>query len=175
MTLRAYLRHSFIATGSLIAITGYWGLANLQLTLNGTTSLPEHAYLQWRWPLVLWHGAVVAVTPPEIFHGKLDGMQVVKRAVGFAGDVIVRKGEAVCLPDRCYMPLFEDGKPFAPPIAAGEIPKGQIAIFGDAPDSFDSRYASFGLIPVEDVQAVGVPLDAFPHWTEVAKWLGLSQ
>lgn len=175
MMARTVLRRSFIATGSVIAVVGYWGLANLQLTLNGTTSLPETAYLQWRWPLVLWRGAIVAITPPEVFHGRLNGMSVVKRLAGMAGDRVDRFGTRVCVADACVMALTEDGKLFAPLLAPGEIPDGKVALFGDAPDSFDSRYASFGLVPVEEIEAVGFALDGFPHWTEVAQWLGRPQ
>lgn len=173
MITRSTLRRSFIATGSLIALVGYWGLANLQLTLNGTTSLPETAYLQWRWPLVLWRGAFVAIAPPEVFHGKLDGMAVVKRLVGVAGDRIEQVGTKVCVANACVMALTQNGELFAPLLASGAIPEGEVALFGDAADSFDSRYASFGLVPVERIQAVGFALEGFPHWTEVATWLGL--
>lgn len=175
MTPRMFFRRSFIVCGSLIAVAGYWGLANLQITLNGSSSLPETAYLQWHWPQILWHGAVVAIEPPAVFHGRLDGMAVVKRLEGMPGDRIDHQGHSVCVVDRCYGPLVEEGEPFAPLLAEGEIPEGKVALFGDAPNSFDSRYASFGLISVEDIQAVGIALDGFPHWTEVAAWLGLPQ
>ena len=46
MILRPILRWGFVTTGSVVAILGYWGLANLQLTLNGSDSLPDTAYVQ---------------------------------------------------------------------------------------------------------------------------------
>lgn len=171
-TLRRTLRWAFIVTGSLVAVTGYWALANLQITLNGSQSLPDTAYLQWRWPRTLWHGAVVAVPPPAVFGHHLDGMSVVKRIGGLPGDVIVTGPEEVCVAGLCYRAELRDGRPFAPLLPGGTIPEGMVALFGSAPNSFDSRYASFGLVPVDEIEAVGIPLDTFPRWTELAAWLG---
>ena len=172
--LRTTLRRTFIVTGSLLALIGYWGLANLQLTLNGSESLPDTAYVQWHWPQLIWRGAVVAVPPPAVFGDKFDGMSVVKRIGGLPGDKVENLGDRICIAGACYVAELRDGKPFAPLMASGTIPEGMIAIFGDAPNSFDSRYGTFGLIPEDQIEAIGVALHGFPHWTEVAKWLGIS-
>lgn len=171
MTLRNIVKWSLISTGTLTAVIGYWGLANLQLTMNGTESLPEPAYLQWRWPKYLWHGAVVSLPPPAIFGHKLDGMSVVKRIGGLPGDPIRNFGHMVCVAGTCYEAQIKDGKPFAPLLPDGVVPDGKLAIFGDAPNSLDSRYVPFGLVNIADVEAVGFPLEDFPRWTEVAAWL----
>lgn len=171
MKLSRILKWSFVCMGSLTAVIGYWGLANLQLTLNGTESLPEPAYLQWHWPKYLWHGAVVSLPPPAIFGHKLDGMSVVKRIGGMPGDPIRNFGDQVCVAGTCYKAQIKDGKPYAPLLPDGVVPDGKLAIFGDAPNSLDSRYVPFGLVNISDVEAVGVPLNSFPRWTEVAAWL----
>ena len=175
MILRPILRWGFVTTGSVVAILGYLGLANLQLTLNGSDSLPDTAYVQWRWPDTIWKGAIVAVPPPAVFGDRLSGASVVKRVAGLPGDVIQHNDGKVCVLPECFAPEMRGGKPFAPLLQEGVIPEGRIAIFGDAPDSFDSRYASFGLIPMDQVEAVGVALDGFPHWTRIAAWLGTAR
>lgn len=175
MTLRSALKWSFICAGSLVAVTGYWGLANLQLTLNGSDSLPDTAYLQWHWPRRIWRGAIVAVPPPPVFGDRLAGTMVVKRVVGLPGDVIRHEAGHICILGECFVPELRNGKPFAPPLPEGAIPEGRLAVFGSAPNSFDSRYAAFGLVPVAQVDAVGIALDGFPHWTRIAEWLGTTQ
>ncbi|HEV2523950.1 MAG TPA: S26 family signal peptidase, partial [Gammaproteobacteria bacterium] len=44
------------------------------------------------------------------------------------------------------------------PIPPGIIPQGYLFVQGTHPDSFDSRYEAFGLIPVSRVLARAYPL-----------------
>lgn len=172
MSRLARFRWPFIGLGSLVVVLGYAGLADLQLTLNGSESLPETAYLQWHWPKVFWHGAVVAVPPPAIFGDRLDGYSIVKKVGGLPGDPIRNFGNQVCVAGTCYVAEMRDGKAFAELLPSGTVPEGMLAIFGEAPNSLDSRYQPFGLVRMADVQAVGLPFPGFPSWQEVAKWLG---
>jgi len=165
-------RWPLIGLGGLVAVLGYAGLADLQLTLNGSESLPETAYLQWHWPKLYWHGAVVAVPPPAIFGDRLEGYSIVKKVGGLPGDPIRNFGNQVCVAGTCYAAEMRDGKAFAELLPSGTIPDGMLAIFGEAPNSLDSRYQPFGLVRMADVQAVGLPFPGFPSWQEVAKWLG---
>lgn len=51
------------------------------------------------------------------------------------------------------LPLLErtsEGKPLTP-ISAASVPEGYVFVAGDNPNSFDSRYEEFGLVPIEKI------------------------
>lgn len=51
------------------------------------------------------------------------------------------------------LPLLEktsQGKPLTP-ISAAIVPEGYVFVAGDNPNSFDSRYEEFGLVPIEKI------------------------
>lgn len=161
--------------GALVVVSlGYAALADLQLTLNGSESLPEAAYLQWHWPKFLWRGAVVAVPPPALFGAAFEGYAIVKRVGGLPGDMIRNFGDRVCVAGTCYEAEMRDGHPFADLLPSGVVPPGMVALFGEAPNSLDIRYARFGLVPISEIEAVGIPLPGFPRWQRIAAWMGLK-
>lgn len=166
------LRRWLIGGALVVVALGYAALADLQLTLNGSESLPEAAYLQWHWPKFLWRGAVVAIPPPALFGAAFEGFSIVKRVGGLPGDPIRNFGDRVCVAGTCYPAEMRHGHPFADLLPSGEIPPGMVAIFGEAPNSLDSRYARFGLVPISKIEAVGLPLPGFPRWQRIAAWLG---
>lgn len=168
-----FLRKAFIGFGATVAVVGYVALADLQITLNGSESLPEAAYLQWHWPKHLWRGAVVAFPPPPIFKDRLVGYSIVKRIGGLPGDPIRTYADFTCVAGTCYPAEKRESRAFAPLIPGGVIPEGMVAVFGEAPNSLDSRYASFGLVPIDKIEAVGIALRGFPRWQEIATWLGV--
>lgn len=169
-SLRTMGKWAFIVTGSLTAIIGFWGLHNFRLALNGSTSLPENAFLMWAWPKTIWKGAVIAAYPPEAYSAQFQGLYFTKRVVGMPGDVVRHRDNAVCIEATCFPLHMKDGKPFAPPLPAGVIPPGHYAAFGTTADSLDSRYATVGLFDIKNVIAVGVSTNLLPHWKEIKKW-----
>jgi len=162
---------SLIGTGLLIVMVGFYGLATVRITLNGSSSLPHNGYLMVTWPKVLWHGAYVAIKPPKAFKEIFEGAYFVKEVRGLNGDVI-RHGLAneICLQDECYELLENRVALLQNPIAAGEIPQGRFAAFGTAANSLDSRYEVIGLFARKNIVAVGVPL-RIPHWKEIEAWI----
>lgn len=168
------VRRWWIGGALVVVALGYTALADLQLTLNGSESLPEAAYLQWHWPKALWRGAVVAVPPPALFGAAFEGYSIVKRVGGLPGDPIRNFGDRVCLAGTCYPAELRDGHPFADLLPSGVVPPGMVALFGEASNSLDSRYARFGLVPISDIEAVGIPLPGFPRWQRIAAWMGLN-
>lgn len=173
-SVRQFLRKFFIGFGATVAVLGYAALADLQITLNGSESLPEAAYLQWHWPKHLWRGAIVAFPPPRIFKDRLEGYSIIKRIGGLPGDPIRTYVDFTCVAGTCYPAEQREGRAFAPLIPGGVIPEGMVAVFGEAPNSLDSRYASFGLVPIDKIEAVGIALRGFPRWQEIATWLEVS-
>ena len=172
MTAKTLARWSFVIAGALFAVFGYWGLYNLRLTINASHSLPQHAFIQWAWPQVLWKGAIMSVTPPQVFAAQFQGLYFTKEVVGLPGDAITHNAAGeVCVSERCYPLWLKDGKPFSAAIAPGVIPEGMVAAFGQSADSLDSRYGIVGLFPQSQIAAVGFGTDLVPHWKELKAWL----
>ncbi|MFC3058408.1 S26 family signal peptidase [Paenirhodobacter populi] len=170
MTLRTLLRRSFIVGGSVFVVFGFWALHNFRLNINASESLPDHAYLMWAWPKVVWRGAVIAAVPPAAYAQSFEGYYFTKQVVGLPGDRIAHRDGAVCVAGECFSPALRDGRPFAEPLAEGVIPEGMYAAFGSAPNSLDSRYATVGLFSANDIVAVGFGTNLIPHWKEIKAW-----
>ncbi|WP_052248835.1 S26 family signal peptidase [Leisingera sp. ANG-Vp] len=154
----------------VVAAAGYYTLACGRLVVNATSSLKGNAYAMVTWPLILRPGAIVAVEMPEVLKGKLSGheLYLTKRIAGVAGDPVQRLGNSICINDTCVEGQLKDGAPVAPLWDGEVVPEGTIAVFGDSPDSLDSRYAVIGPRPVAEVVAAGFEIP-FPHWTEIAE------
>lgn len=160
-----------IGTSLLVVVVGFYGLATVRITLNGSNSLPHNGYLMVTWPKILWRGAYVAINPPAVFAEIFDGVYFVKEVRGLDGDMIRHNSaNEVCLQDECFELLEDRVEILRDPVGAGEIPEGMFAAFGTANNSLDSRYDVIGLFSRENVVAVGVPL-RIPHWKEIKAWL----
>jgi conjugal transfer pilin signal peptidase TrbI len=68
--------------------------------------------------------------------------------VTVTGDLVRINGEVIAHVKH----VLESGDVLAP-IASGEIPPGHYYLAGEHPDSYDSRYASFGLIAERAIKA----------------------
>lgn len=85
-----------------------------------------------------------------------------KRILGIPGDLLYRSEEKLCISHksleikslemRC-LPLLKETKTQKPltPLIASYIPQGYAFVTGDHPNSFDSRYEEFGLVPLEKI------------------------
>lgn len=146
-----------------------YGLAFGSVVLNGTTSLPHNAYFMLRWPMLIPSGSYVAFEAPDVVAERFQAYSFVKRVVGVPGDTVEVSGNRVCIKNDCrelQESLIDKG---VEPIAAQTLGAGQYLVFGDAPESLDSRYALIGAIPIEKIEAVGFPIP-FPHWKEIKAW-----
>lgn len=162
----------WIAPALAIVTLGFYSLAFGRLVINATQSLKGNAYAMVTWPLILRPGAVVALELPDALRGKFGDhdLYLTKRIVGVAGDRVSRVGNSLCINQSCVEGQLKDGALVSPLWEGGVIPDGMIAVFGDSPDSLDSRYAVIGPRPVADVVAAGVEIP-FPHWTDLAERL----
>ncbi|TKA98394.1 signal peptidase I [Cereibacter changlensis] len=171
MTAIQSAKWGVILAGSLFVMAGFWALHTVRITLNGSSSLPDHAYVMWGWPKAIWRGAYIAAEPPEVYAERFRGFFFTKEVFGLPGDIISHDGAgAVCVRGSCFPLALKDGKPFAPALAEGVIPEGRYAAFGTSADSLDSRYAHIGLFPIERIAAVGVAANIIPHWKELKAW-----
>lgn len=162
---------SCVVAGSLFVAAGFWTLTTVRINLNGSHSLADNAYVMWGWPRTLWHGAIIAATPPAAYADHFKGFYFTKEVKGLPGDEITHDAEGnVCLRGECFPLALRNGKPFADPLPAGVIPEGKVAAFGTSPDSLDSRYATVGLFDAETIIAIGFGTDLIPNWKELKAW-----
>lgn len=92
--------------------------------------------------------------------GDLKKWPYSKRVLGVAGDHILHNGYGITIiPKESYeLSLLKEtskGKPLTP-LSTNTIPEGYLFVAGDNPQSFDSRYEEFGLVPIEKIWGKGV-------------------
>lgn len=156
----------------MLLFTGYYFMAAGRIGVNATDSMNANGFVMVTWPKPIWHGAIVATLLPNVLAARFEGKDLLltKRVVGVSGDPVHSTPMELCVRDVCAKGLEKDGQVVAPIWQGTEVPEGTILVFGESPDSLDSRYAAIGPIPVDHVQAVGVEIP-FPHWTKLAEWL----
>lgn len=165
------LKNFAIVTGIAIILAGFWTLQFVRITLNGTASLPDNAYVMWTWPKRITYGTIISAPTPEVFEEVFGGYYFTKKVVGLPGDEISHSEDgSVCVNNKCFKLVEQDGEPFAPAISEGVIPEGKYAAFGDSEDSLDSRYQIVGLFAKDDIYAVGFGTNIIPHWTDIKAW-----
>ena len=154
--------------GCLVLI-GFYVLSSGRLVLNGTNSLPHSGYFMVSWPILPLRGSYVAFRSPEVVDARFQSLPFVKRIVGLPGDQVITRSTEVCVEDSCRSLLQKLVEQGLKPLLDGPIADGQYVVFGDAPDSLDSRYALIGTVARSDILAVGYPVP-IPHWTEWHAW-----
>jgi len=150
-------------------LLGLYTLSAGRLVLNGTNSLPHSGYFMVSWPILPLRGSYVAFRSPEVVDARFQSFPFVKRIVGLPGDVIASTDGQVCVAGECRALLPKLAEKGFQPLSEGALGKDEFAVFGDAPDSLDSRYALIGTVARSDILAVGYPIP-FPHWTEWHAW-----
>lgn len=140
------------------------------VVMNGTTSLPHNGYFMLRISKVHPKGSYVAFEAPSVVADEFKSLSFVKRVVGIEGDLIAVEDDEVCVDGQCRVLLDALTIKGFEPLGAGNVPEGHVAVFGDAPNSLDSRYAVVGLIAEDQIQAVGWPIPV-PNWKVVRSWL----
>jgi conjugal transfer pilin signal peptidase TrbI len=168
--MNALGRNIVLGVSVLGVAVAYAALGLGSVVMNGTSSLPHNGYFMLRIANVHPKGSYVAFEAPSIVADEFKSLSFVKRVVGIEGDHIAVDGDEVCVDGQCRVLLDAlTVKGFAP-LEAGVVPQGRVAVFGDAPNSLDSRYAAVGLIAEEHIQAVGWPIPV-PNWKVVRAWL----
>lgn len=162
---------SFLVGSALsFGVVVFGSLAMGDVVLNGSTSLPHNGYFMYRTSAFIPRGSYVHFPAPDGVADAYKDLSFVKRVVGRSGDVIETIDAQVCINATCrdLLPSMVD-QGYAP-LSSGHIPDGFVAVFGDAANSLDSRYATLGLVGIDDVSAVGFPI-TIPHWKDLRTWL----
>ena len=136
---------------TLSALLGIFLLARTHITLNASTSLPYAAFFcikslhPKRGDLVCLKGHACIYPAPS---------HMTKRLLGMAGDRIHLRGGVLFVGRRRVGTLRKttrEGLPLTP-LRTEVIPEGFVFLGGSHPDSFDSRYEEFGLVPETVIQ-----------------------
>ncbi|MDG1738684.1 MAG: S26 family signal peptidase [Paracoccaceae bacterium] len=150
-------------------LVGFYTLSAGTLVINGTSSLPHSGYVMLRWPIVPLKGSYIAFRTPVAVDDRFQNFPFVKRVAGRPGDKITSTDTRVCIADDCRSLLGDLTAKGLRSLPSGKIGDDQYVVFGDAPDSLDSRYALIGTVAKSDILAVGFPVP-IPHWTELHAW-----
>jgi conjugal transfer pilin signal peptidase TrbI len=134
-------------------LTCSWLTDQFGIAFNQSNSLPYYVFIKstlkdiQKGQYVLLH------------HPKSD-VKIAKEIVGLPGDLIQFQGGHILVNSRDIGPVIEkskSGKQYMP-IQAGVIPEGFYFVHATHPESFDSRYAEFGLVQLEQLEALLWPL-----------------
>lgn len=154
---------------SSFVLSGFYMLSAGRLVLNGTNSLPHSGYFMVSWPILPLRGSYVAFRSPEVVDARFQSLPFVKRIVGLPGDVITSTDTQVCVASECRTLLPKLTEKGLQSLSEGTVRADEFVVFGDSPDSLDSRYALIGTVARSDILAVGYPVP-IPHWTEWTAW-----
>ena len=158
-----YKIFTVLFTGGLLT----YGLAT-HLIISATPSAGARVLLRRGCPETLRRFQLLEFLPPENDPIVPRGIKLIKHAVCFPGERIVRQGKHFLCLTRKGRALdlgpvkfrTRDGRPLTPWLSEkseAAIPPGHIFVAGDGtPHSYDSRY--FGPIPMKRVLSCPVPL-----------------
>lgn len=132
---------------------------NAHFRLNASHSLPQTLFLAVPSHFPFEKGKIISFNHPDLM------IPVGKILLGIPGDRIsVKKGDSsetiLCLNDEeigTIKTVSKSGKTYTP-IHEGIIEEGCYFVYAPHPDSFDSRYAEFGLVKEEWITEVLWPI-----------------
>ena len=137
----------------------FWADRRCTIAVNLTESLPQKLFVIHKGPFNPQLGMLAAFPLPKRIadaHGYREGSVWVKRIAGLPGERITVNGRKVFVGGRPAGKAMKSGTLSGPlePAAEGVIPAGQVFLAGESGNSLDSRYRSFGLIPLRTLQRV---------------------
>lgn len=141
------MKNTLIGFLSILALCMFLTNIGYGICYNTSASLNESLFLSIpiRIPVI---GDIVAFTHSQ------SSITFAKRVVGMPGDVVEIKNKSI------YINGFDKGKILEPfrAINEGIIPADFYFMLGNHPESFDSRYAEFGLVPIKLIKAKLCPI-----------------
>ena len=153
-----------IITSIIVIMLRVYVVPYYRLSINITDSLPHRIYLvRLRYTSVPERGDLLLFRPPTTSFYPVDAL-FMKYVNGVAGDCVqhIRKDtrQAWLINGKFQgwlKPLARDGSALHPgPI--GRIPTGYISVHTPSKDSYDSRYADIGWIPLHRIVGYARPL-----------------
>jgi conjugal transfer pilin signal peptidase TrbI len=150
----AFVGLSLLLTAGVYAASPWY-----ELLVNRSNSLPQTLFLldKTRAPSC---GDYTALDMPRTSRF-YRGARMIKHISGCAGDRIHVKDRAVFindLPVGVAMTRSSNGRYLLEQIEVGVIPRGKVYLSATHPQSYDSRYASFGLRDASELLGAARPL-----------------
>jgi len=95
-----------------------------------------------------------------VFDHPLAEIPLAKEIIGVPGDTIAIRNDTLYINEVNYGLIQEKNSSGFPihPISEGIIPEGHLFVYAPHPQSYDSRYAEFGLIPFSSLKEALWPL-----------------
>jgi conjugal transfer pilin signal peptidase TrbI len=125
------------------------------LRVNASDSLPYSLFIGVKAdPKNIKRSTIVSFS-----HSQVEGI-LAKRVSGLSGDTIRIEDDEVYVGDLCIGEVYRitpSGRILSP-IQEQTIPEGYVFVSGQHSQSYDSRYAEFGLIKLEDIKDVLWPI-----------------
>lgn len=126
------------------------------VVMDKTGSLPYKFYISYSGQFHLKKGDIVLLRNPNI------SVPLIKKIAGFAGErVELNENNEISVGKlrigKVLTRTLLDGTQIRP-LQEKTIPEGFVFVFGTHPESFDSRYNEFGLIPQENIRQLLWPV-----------------
>ena len=151
-----WLKISFIAIAMLgfyVAIDSFIEESGIRIRHNVSDSLPFSFFLSTK----------LSDIEPKMYvaleHPK-SSLLIAKQVIGLPGDILKIRNHTLYINGISYGSIREKTRSGYPiePINEGVISEGYVFVYAPHPDSYDSRYAEFGLISVSQLKEKLWPL-----------------
>ena len=148
MRSRFWVKLSIVLVGYLAIYIAVGYAPKFDLIINRTESLPQTLFFSRPVSRDIHKGDYIYFTRSEC------PVPVLKKVAGVSGDII----EVV---DGRVFISGEDRGPISSrlfPIKSQVIPKGSLFLWGSHKESYDSRYADFGLVSIDKIEGIAWPI-----------------
>lgn len=146
---------SLILLLGIALVMGYFWYEHPFVRINSSSSLPHYVYFVSSQIDPLEKGQIVSLNHPAFANVTLAKIIGAK-----PGDQIFIRNDTIFINDFeiCQIKTKSSSGKEYHPLAEGQIPEDYYFVYATHPESFDSRYAEFGLIHSTQIKEVLWPL-----------------
>jgi conjugal transfer pilin signal peptidase TrbI len=144
---------SIALLGSYVALDFFIQEPWFGIRCNVSDSLPFSFFLSTKLRDVQPH-MYVALEHPK------SSLLIAKQVIGLPGDLMTIRNQMLCINGVNYGSIRKTTRSGHPidSIDGGVIPQGYVFVYAPHPDSYDSRYAEFGLVALSQIKEQLWPL-----------------
>lgn len=144
---------SIALLGSYVAIDSFIQESGFGIRRNVSDSLPFSIFLSTKLREIEPH-MYVALEHPK------SSLLIAKQVIGFPGDFMTIRDRNLYINGVNYGGIRQKTRSgsLVDPICEGAIPQGYVFVYAPHPDSYDSRYAEFGLVAISQLKEELWPL-----------------